>query len=250
VWGAYGWRWRDFFNYDQLAAIIDELKKNPTSRRCVLAMWNGMHVYETERSEYLPIESDLCIARKGGKDVPCNTHAYFDVRGGMLNMTVCNRSNDAIWGAYGANVVHFSLLQEYMAEQIGVNVGLYYQFSNNFHAYLDIYNREALEKIADEAGKSNMYNIWPAMTKNIPLGSTQRDWHEDLGTFLNGGQAHPTRESFFTRIAAPMYDAWFLHKDGDSVAAMDRLKEMPECDWKFVAVGWVERRMKGKENAA
>ena len=32
-----------------------------------------------------------------------------------LCMTVCNRSNDMLWGAYGANVVHMSMLQEFVA---------------------------------------------------------------------------------------------------------------------------------------
>jgi len=55
----------------------------------------------------------------------------------VLNMTVFNRSNDMVYGALGANVVHFSVLQEYMAACIGVEVGTYYQVSSNMHVYLD-----------------------------------------------------------------------------------------------------------------
>ncbi|MGK3946522.1 thymidylate synthase, partial [Streptomyces caeruleatus] len=36
--GAYGHRWRQYFGYDQLEWIIDELTNNPASRRCVLQM--------------------------------------------------------------------------------------------------------------------------------------------------------------------------------------------------------------------
>ena len=32
--GAYGYRWRKYFGYDQLDWIVDELKANPESRRC------------------------------------------------------------------------------------------------------------------------------------------------------------------------------------------------------------------------
>jgi hypothetical protein len=53
----------------------------------------------------------------------------------VLDLTVCCRSNDAIWGAHGANAVHFSVLQEYLAARIGVGVGTMYQWSNNYHAY-------------------------------------------------------------------------------------------------------------------
>src|ERR1043166_5799013 len=39
--GAYGYRWRQHFRYDQLETIIVELKNNPATRRCVLTMWDG-----------------------------------------------------------------------------------------------------------------------------------------------------------------------------------------------------------------
>ena len=68
---------------------------------------------------------------------PCNTQIYFWSRNGKLNMTVANRSNDMIWGAYGANAVHMSFLQEYVASMCGVKCGIYTQFTHNLHAYLD-----------------------------------------------------------------------------------------------------------------
>jgi thymidylate synthase len=55
----------------------------------------------------------------------------------VLDLTVLCRSNDVVWGAYGANAVHFSVLQEYLAGRIGVDVGVMYQFSNNYHGYVD-----------------------------------------------------------------------------------------------------------------
>src|SRR5580698_2494000 len=41
LWGAYGMRWREWFGYDQLPLVMKELKKNPNSRRVVLAMWDA-----------------------------------------------------------------------------------------------------------------------------------------------------------------------------------------------------------------
>ena len=40
LWGAYGWRWKDYFEKDQLQIIIQQLKDNPEDRRCVLQMWD------------------------------------------------------------------------------------------------------------------------------------------------------------------------------------------------------------------
>ena len=57
--------------------------------------------------------------RNESKDLPCNTHVYFSIREGFLDMTVCNRSNDLIWGCCGANAVHMSFLQEYVATMWG-----------------------------------------------------------------------------------------------------------------------------------
>ena len=57
-------------------------------------------------------------------------------------MTVCNRSNDMLWGAYGANAVHMSMLQEYLASRLEIAVGEYTQISDSFHVYQnDVWER-------------------------------------------------------------------------------------------------------------
>lgn len=247
VWGAYGWRWREFFGYDQLEKIIAELKRNPTSRRCVLSMWNG----GGHGDDAITPVSDLDVAFMGGKDVPCNTHAYFDCRGGVLNMTVCNRSNDAIWGAYGANVVHFSILQEYLANKIGVPMGKYHQMSNNFHAYTDIYNKDKLLCIAEEGIAYDWYSgdIAPKITS---LGADDPDWDKNLEEFMENGFAAPVGRypNFFTLIAAPMYWAWKARTEGDIELARSNLENMPiGSDWRLAAEMWIDRREE-KKNAA
>ncbi len=123
LYGAYGFRWRKHFGFDQISAIIDELKRDPTSRRCVLQMWDG--------------HEELHKALNGGKDVCCNHAITFDPCDGYLNMSVSNRSNDQVWGAYGANVVHMSILHEYVAAQTGLKLGSYFQNSSNLHLYLN-----------------------------------------------------------------------------------------------------------------
>jgi thymidylate synthase len=105
-------------------------------------MWSP-GCYHLPRRRHGAVQPDLLQqALGGGKDVPCNTNAFFRVTNGKLDMMVNCRSNDIFWGAYGANAVHFSFLQEYVASSIGVEVGRYWQNSFNFHAYVDRFPKE------------------------------------------------------------------------------------------------------------
>lgn len=143
-WGAYGYRWRKYFGYDQIEWIVEELRANPDSRRCVLQMWDGgrtnedathMDTSKPDEPEAIEGTGDLYVATHGGKDVPCNISVVFEVEEGKLNMTVFNRSNDLVWGMFGANLCHFSILQEYVANLLDVHVGIYNQCSSNLHIY-------------------------------------------------------------------------------------------------------------------
>jgi len=147
IHGAYGQRWRWHFGFDQLDVIVRKLTDEPETRQCVLTMW------DPSKSPAAALEAgsdDLCGS---WRDRPCNTHVFLRVRGErgersvghgnvedyderVLDLTVCCRSNDVIWGAYGANAVHFGALQEYVAARVGVGVGRMYQVSNNYHAYV------------------------------------------------------------------------------------------------------------------
>jgi thymidylate synthase len=118
--GAYGHRLRHLFGFDQIEATVQLLRDKPDTRQAVMSIWHPMH--------------DLNVATK---DVPCNDMLMFNLRNGQLDMTVCCRSNDAVWGAYGANVVQFSVLLEYMAALVGARMGQYVQMSNSLHFYED-----------------------------------------------------------------------------------------------------------------
>jgi hypothetical protein len=116
------------------------LGKDPQNRQAVIAMWDPTVPH--------PEGGGAQDLTGSWRDRPCNTHIYLRVRmdrvNRVLDMTVCCRSNDIIWGAYGANAVHFSVLQEYLAVRLGVQVGRMYQVSNNYHAYLSEIERLTL----------------------------------------------------------------------------------------------------------
>jgi thymidylate synthase len=241
-WGAYGYRWREWFLYDQLALVVEELRQYPESRRAVLAMWDAGGK---------PVNSDLETALDGGKDVPCNTHAYFDLRGGVLNMTVCCRSNDMLWGGYGANAVHFSVLLEYLAAWLGVPVGVMRQFSNNYHVYPGAFGadkflaeesaQERIRQLAVDAGIHDYYlhgGVRPFALVNTDI----QTWDFDLRVFLEApARDIHYKEVFFEAVARPMYKAWQTRKEkrGDGLL-WARL--IGAEDWRRACVEWIVRR--------
>lgn len=255
IWGAYGWRWRNFFRYDQLAAIVYELRHNPNSRRAVLSMWNAMPDENSTdwHGNPRPIESDLHVMN-GGKDVPCNTHAYFDLRGGKLNMTVCCRSNDLLWGCYGANAVHFSMLLEYMAAWLEVPMGVYRQFSNNFHLYLDVVPRESILDLAEDVRKTEMYRVTGADQHPASHGVRARpmidcdiaEWNIDLQEFIDMVRRGifvyaKWRSTWFRTVAVPMYNAWNAYKRNDIGRAIEWCSQIEAEDWMVACSEWMQR---------
>lgn len=258
--GAYGLRWRNWFGYDQLKLIIAELKNNPQTRRCVLAMWDGGQAIEVEDNGATSA-GDLTAAINGSADVPCNTHAYFDTIDGKLNMTVCCRSNDIIWGAYGANAVHFSFLLEYVSAMTGLPMGVYRQFSNNFHLYTNIVPEASLMPMARDAEASDRYFVvdkrevpWGAGTgtasnraiaelRRIPLVTLESpiSFDEDLKFFMEDGGGN-YGNCFFSGVAQPMFNAYMAFKVKDYEDAIHMAEQVTAEDWRIACVEWLKRR--------
>src|SRR5678816_542793 len=45
--GAYGHRWRNAFGFDQLHHVVNTLRSDPTSRQCVIQMWDAREANRT-----------------------------------------------------------------------------------------------------------------------------------------------------------------------------------------------------------
>lgn len=241
--GAYGYRWRKHFDMeggghpslpDQLPIIIDRLRRYPDDRRCVLTIWDPV--------------ADLGA---NTKDPPCNLVILFSrTSQGALDMTVCNRSNDMIWGAYGANAVHMSMLQEYVAGAVGCPVGRYWQVSNNFHAYLNVFNPLA-EKMKEAGKKIVEYDPYAGLVKPYPMFSPKGDFEyehfeEDLAVFMEEPKHYAIvgyKTKFFQRVVEPM-------KHANTACKVrcydDALKILDTCwatDWQRACSQWVQRRV-------
>lgn len=250
--GAYGHRWRKHFQYDQLEVIIEELKSNPQSRRCVLAMWDG--------------ERDLVAAQLGSKDVPCNTHIYFNAQpgdNGPLDMTVCCRSNDAVWGAHGANVVHFSFLLEYVAQCVGRPVGYMYQYSNNYHIYSERPDVQRLMGGAFEpdlayapgGGRNRvMVNEARLMVTRAKNADERSTWREEanylLECALNESLVHvrwaSLSDPFLSIVVGPLMLAHQYYRTGQHKLALETAMKVLDSgaaeDWAIACIEWMRRR--------
>jgi thymidylate synthase len=229
--GAYGYRWRSWFGYDQLERAIERLSAFSNDRRTVIGMWDANY--------------DL-VTTNDGKDYPCNTQIFFSERDGKLNMTVVNRSNDMIWGAYGANAVHMSVLLEYMAARLELGVGRYYQVSNNLHAYV-----EQLDKLK---------GLTPEYENYLTIGKNQLSYNppalvddhicfdEELEEFFNDDKREKFKNSYLEKTAVPMKKSWKLWKNKKIKEAIKEAEKIDDRAWKIACVEWLQRRMKGETN--
>jgi hypothetical protein len=237
IHGAYGNRWRKHFGYDQLDWIVLGLQCNPDSRREVLTMWDpGAH---DGLGEAVECTGDLYVGGHGGRDVPCNTHIYFDLRGGALNMTVLNRSNDLIWGMLGANAVHMTVLQEYMAAWLKAPIGVFRTFSNNVHVY-PANLAHPLRELAVDAGIHDLYRQGKVRTFKL-VNTNIETWDADLARFMANPHTTQYQDVFFSAVARPMYLAWQQRKEKRGTG-LEWARLIGAEDWRRAAVEWIVRR--------
>ena len=242
VHGAYGHRWRVALGFDQLDAIVARLQKNPSDRQAVLQMWDGRN----EQSSNLAIKEEFGSNDLLGswKDRPCNTHVYFRVRKDELDMLVSCRSNDIIYGAYGANAVHFSILQEYMAARIGVEVGTMHQMSFNYHAYVDVLERVGIPSYL-ETYRGHELKATRMVTTPEQWDRDLDDWflwHRNLVERGEDNRRQFPSNPWFNTVACPMFLAHFKFKSAMHHEAMKMAETIAASDWRFACMQWFNIR--------
>ena len=222
---AYGYRWRKHFGHDQIEEVIRLLRKDPGTRQAVIQMW------------------DVADLTKKTKDKACNTQVIFDARGGRLNMTVMNRSNDIWYGAYGANVVHFTILQEFVACAVDLRCGVYRQVSNNLHLYTELYNAVKYVNEPPSADLFDLYSSGLVRPSPIMLNGEYKTFLDDCELFCRDpfNQDIKYKNPFFNHVAQPMAMVSRVRKihagDGKGYAAKIRAE-----DWRRAVFDWIARR--------
>lgn len=98
----------------QIPWVIDELKRNPDSRRAVVSI---------RSEEDMHTGSPACLQ-----------NVHYLIREGKLHCKVLFRSNDATKATF-MNAFALIMLQKRIAEAVGVQVGTYTHRANSFHVY-------------------------------------------------------------------------------------------------------------------
>ncbi len=225
--GAYGERLRR--PVDQLDAIIKHLSHHPDSRRAVAAMWDPVKDLNADRL-----------------DIPCNTHIYFKIRDAHLDMTVCCRSNDMIWGCYGANYVHFSFFQEYVARGIGIGMGEYRHVSDSFHIYEDNPSWQKHVELKTIANSDEYMKGQPMYITPLIDGTDRATFDFELREifFSDSWHFHEYRNIFLGAVAVPMRKAWFCYKANLHADAVRKVDQIDSTDWRLACQQWINRRRK------
>lgn len=99
---------------DQIPFVIEELKRNPSSRRAVINVRTPEDI--------------------GSPDPACMQHIQFFIRNGKLYTKTLFRSNDAVKATF-MNVFALIFLAGKIAKNLGVELGTFTHRANSFHCY-------------------------------------------------------------------------------------------------------------------
>lgn len=119
----YGYQWRswpapDGKRIDQIKNVIEEIKKNPNSRRMIVSAWNVGQIDEMSKSG-LP---------------PCHCLFQFYVNQGKLSCQLYQRSCDFFLGV-PFNIASYSLLVMIIAQVTGLAPGEFVWTGGDIHLY-------------------------------------------------------------------------------------------------------------------
>jgi thymidylate synthase len=148
IFGAYGPRLFQWRNTNQLKNVTRILKEGPDSRRAVIQLFDA---------------EDIVVRHK---DVPCTCALHFLVRSNRLNLVTYMRSNDAFVGL-PHDFFCFTMLQEIVACELGIELGTYKHMVGSLHIYDD--DLKKAEQFLGEGFQSTEIQM-PPMPSGDPWG--------------------------------------------------------------------------------
>lgn len=117
---VYGAQWRSWAGadgkiVDQISEVIDQIKKNPDSRRLIVSAWNVAEI------------PNMALA-------PCHAMFQFYVADGKLSLQLYQRSADVFLGV-PFNIASYALLLMMVAQVCDLEVGDYVHTFGDVHIY-------------------------------------------------------------------------------------------------------------------
>ncbi len=145
---VYGKQWRrwagsDGKEIDQLRWVVDEIRRNPDSRRLVVSAWNVAD---------LP---DMAL-------MPCHALFQFYVIDGRLSCQLYQRSGDIFLGV-PFNIASYALMTHLVAQATGLEVGDFVHTLGDAHLY-DNHVEQAREQLARTPRRLPTLQLDPSVT--------------------------------------------------------------------------------------
>jgi len=164
---VYGSQWRswkasDGRTIDQISQVIDQIRKNPDSRRLIVSAWN---VGEIDKMA-LP---------------PCHALFQFYVANGKLSCQLYQRSADIFLGV-PFNIASYALLNMMIAQTTGLQPGEFVHTLGDAHLYLNHIEQAQLQLTREP-------RALPRMKLNPAVKSVFDFKYEDFT--LEGYEPHP-----------------------------------------------------------
>ncbi len=134
---VYGYQWRHWptpggQEIDQLRDVVEQIKKNPNSRRLIVSAWNPADIEEMAKAG-LP---------------PCHCLFQFYVADGKLSCQLYQRSCDTFLGV-PFNIASYSLLVMMIAQVTGLEPGEFVWTGGDVHLYSNHFD-QVREQLARE----------------------------------------------------------------------------------------------------
>ena len=147
---VYGAQWRAWKNargetIDQIASVIEQIKKNPDSRRLIVSAWNVGEL------------SQMALA-------PCHAFFQFYVADGKLSCQLYQRSADFFLGV-PFNIASYALFTMMVAQVCDLKLGDFVHTFGDLHLYSN-HREQALLQLSREVRPLPTMKINPAV-KNI-----------------------------------------------------------------------------------
>jgi len=164
---VYGYQWRSWptpegREIDQISAVVEQIKRDPNSRRHIVSAWNVADIGQMK----LP---------------PCHLLFQFYVAQGSLSCQMYQRSADVFLGV-PFNIASYSLLTLMVAQACGLEAAEYIHTIGDAHLYLNHLEQARLQLTRDA-------RPLPRMVLNPDVHSVLDFQYEDFE--LTGYNPHP-----------------------------------------------------------